>query len=208
MTNTLFILLSVNMKKIIICILCIVGFTWSIWMCQDVKLPFQGELSSKHPFTKSTGGKEDTTDIWELVDIRETYIEEGKGRRTIIVRLLDIFWLEHGTERENDHKFLNYARAIINMALWLVALIALIMTIYTFYMMFFTENDAWIKKAKWNMIGIFIALGIIWLAWIIVSFIFWWYKENRKDKEKDLFSAPTSFNYENRATNDQIYFTV
>jgi NADH:ubiquinone oxidoreductase subunit 6 (subunit J) len=69
------------------------------------------------------------------------------------------------------------------MALGLIAFIAVIMTIYTFYMILFSDNEEWIKKAKWNLFGIFIALAIIWLAWIIVSFIFWRYQSNRKEKE-------------------------
>ena len=105
---------------------------------------------------------------WDLVD---------RWENSIIIRLLEVFWLDSNTD--NDLKFIDYAKSIVNMALGLISIIALITSIYTFYMMFFTENEAWIKKAKWNMIGIFIALGIIWLAWIIVSFIFWRYKSNR-----------------------------
>lgn len=116
----------------------------------------------------------DTTDLWDHVSVKEK-------DSTIIVRLLWVFWLDTDTNR--DLKFLDYARAIINMALWLVAFIALIMTLYTFYMMFFSENEAWIKKAKWNLIGIFIALAILWLAWLIVSFIFWWYQSNWQNNE-------------------------
>ena len=109
----------------------------------------------------------DCTDLWNNVDI--------KDNDSIINRLLNVFGLNSDTFSW-DHKFINYAKAILNIALWLLSFIALIMTIYTFYMMFFTENEAWAKKAKWNLIGIFIALAIIWLSWLIVSFIFRWYQ--------------------------------
>jgi 4-amino-4-deoxy-L-arabinose transferase-like glycosyltransferase len=96
------------------------------------------------------------------------------------------------------------------MALGLISLIALIMTIYTFYLMFFTENEAWIKKAKWNLIGIFIALAIIWLAWLIVSFIFWRYQSNWKDNEQDI---GTNTQWQTTMSRDktnknQIYLTI
>jgi hypothetical protein len=42
----------------------------------------------------------------------------------------------------DDHKFINYVKAILNVALGLLSMVALVMTIYTFYMMFFTENEA------------------------------------------------------------------
>lgn len=112
------------------------------------------------------------TDLWNCTVIKP---EKIWGWDTIIIRLLWQFWLD--TSGDRDLKLIDYVRAILNMALWLLSLVALIMTIYTFYMMFFSENEAGIKKAKWNLVGIFIALGIIWLAWLIVSFIFWRYKE-------------------------------
>ena len=112
------------------------------------------------------------TDLWNQVDIRN-----NGNNLSIINRLLSVFGLDSDT-LSWDHKFLNYAKAILNIALWLLSLIALIMTIYTFYMMFFTDNETWIKKAKWNLVGIFIALAIIGLAWLIVSFIFRWYQNN------------------------------
>lgn len=121
------------------------------------------------------------TDLWNCVSVKE---DKQRDDETIIRRLLWVFWLD--TSKDKDLKFIDYARAILNMALGLLAFIALIMTIYTFYMMFFTDDEAWTKKAKQSLIGIFIALGIIWLAWIIVSFIFWWYQSNWKDKEDQI----------------------
>lgn len=162
------------MKKTIVYImsLCmILGLGW-IWLCEWQKYGrWWIELKSEMPYesgiiSTQCDGK---TDLWNCVSLDE-------GSDTIIVRLLWVFWLDN--EIWKDHKFIDYARAIMNMALWLVSFIALAMSIYTFYMMFFTENEAGIKKAKWNLVGIFIALAIIWLAWIIVSFIFRWYHEN------------------------------
>ncbi len=120
------------------------------------------------PFSWSPTTSSDNTDIGNEVSIREN---------SIMNQLLEVFWLDSDALWW-DHKFLNYAKAILNMALWLLSMIALVMTIYTFYMMFFSDNDAGIKKAKWNLVGIFIALAIIWLARIIVSFIFRWYQSN------------------------------
>ena len=113
----------------------------------------------------------DCTNLWDNVYVKDS--------NSIINRLLEVFGLNSDTFLW-DHKFISYAKAILNLALGLLSLIALVMTIYTFYMMFFTDNEAWIKKAKWNLVGIFIALAIIGLSWIIVSFIFRWYQSNRQ----------------------------
>lgn len=138
-----------------------------------------GQLESDVPYSLSNDPECDSTDLWNCISVKE-------NEDTIIIRLLQVFGLDDS--REKDLKFIDYARAILNMALGLLAFIALIMTIYTFYLMFFTENEAWAKKAKWNLVGIFIALAIIWLAWLIVSFIFWWYQSNWKEQEKTIES--------------------
>jgi hypothetical protein len=122
---------------------------------------------------------------WDLItDIPECswddcieLLPEIDDEDSIIGQLLSIFWLNNSA-LSWDHKFIKYVRWILNMALGILSMIALVMTIYTFYMMFFSDNEAWTKKAKGNLIGIFIALAIIWLAWLIVSFIFRWYQSH------------------------------
>ena len=190
--------------KHIMTIWIIVWITGVFCMCEWQRYSFWWtSLSTDMPYIQDAELPTcDSTNIWDCVSIKEETKEDS-----IIIRLLWVFGLD--TDRNNDHKFLDYARAIINMALWLVALIALIMTIYTFYMMFFTENEAWIKKAKWNLVGIFIALGILWLAWIIVSFIFRWYQSNWKWRENDIQSNNIVVTYSNtKQNNNQIYLTI
>ena len=136
-------------------------------------------------------------DLWDQVDI--------KNDNSIITRLLDVFNID--IVKNDEHKFLNYVKAILNVALGLLSMIALIMTIYTFYMMFFSENEAWAKKAKWNLIGIFIALAIIWLAWLIVSLIFWWYQRYRQ-YQNDIIKQADITSMVDYKLDDQIYLTV
>lgn len=157
----------------------------SFCLWQEWYLRINGELNKKFPYQDirtdnlvCDGG----TDLWNCTSVKED--ERRWWEETIIRRLLWVFGLD--TSKGKDLKFIDYARAIMNIALGLVAFIALIMTIYTFYMIFFSENEAWIKKAKENLTGIFIALAIIWLAWLIVSFIFWWYQSNWKLKEENI----------------------
>lgn len=159
-----------KISKIFATILVFIWIWVSSFSCFGQLSLWPGGINSDEafPFSWSPTTSDDNTDIGNRVDIREN---------SIMNQLLEVFWLDSDALWW-DHKFLNYAKAILNMALWLLSMIALIMTIYTFYMMFFTENEAWIKKAKWNLVGIFIALAIIGLARIIVSFIFRWYQSN------------------------------
>lgn len=167
-------------NKLRISILSMSVIVWFIWsFCLWLKWNY-GLLDEDYPYEddkvvcdESDGG---STELWECTSIKE-------NDDTIIVRLLEVFGLDYSTDKERDLKFIDYAKAIMNIVLALVAFIALVMTIYTFYMIIFSENEEWIKKAKWNLFGIFIALIIIWLAWLIVSVIFWWYQDNWESRE-------------------------
>jgi hypothetical protein len=191
------------MKKSIIYFMSlgIIIWLWWFWLCEWQKFGWE-TLEEKNPYTNNQAKLPecDSTNIWDCVSVKEE-------DETIILRLLKVFWLDNDTGR--DHKFIDYARAIINMALWLVSFIALGMSIYTFYMMFFSENEAWIKKAKWNLIGIFIALGVLWLAWIIVSFIFRWYQSNWQERESDIISGTVAIQSNNETiSNKEIYLII
>jgi len=157
----------------------------SFCLWQEWYLRINGKLNNNFPYQDTRTDNlvcDGGTDLWNCTSVKED--EKRWWEETIIRRLLWVFGLD--TSKGKDLKFIDYARAIMNIALGLVAFIALIMTIYTFYMIFFSENEAWIKKAKENLTGIFIALAIIWLAWLIVSFIFWWYQSNWKLKEENI----------------------
>ena len=187
----------------------LIWFIWSslclwqlIWWWKDLDY-----IGSDFPYSHESVKQEcDSTNLWDCVDI--------KDNDSIINRLLVVFWLDTDTFWW-DHKFINYAKAILNMALWLISMIAFVMIIYTFYMMFFSDNDAWIKKAKWNLVWIFIALAVIWLAWIIVSFIFWRYRTERKNNQVKLISYSNTHKEKMISTvenetevKNQIYFTI
>ena len=176
----------------------------SIWFIYSFCFWWDYELDSYFPYrSERTNALEcDSTNLWDCTSIKED--EKKPVEYTIIRRLLKVFGLKE--DKYDNLKFIDYAKAIINIALTLTAFIALIMTLYTFYMVIFSESEAGIKKAKWNLVGIFVALAIIWLAWLIVSFIFRWYRTNWFDRNKDEdIEEITMVNHE---LNDWIYFTI
>lgn len=82
---------------------------------------------------------------------------------------------------DTNPSFLFYLKTIVNLLLSFVSLIALILMIYAFYMIFFKKDEAGFSTAKQMIKWIVIALVIIWLSWIIVSFLFRFEKENTQD---------------------------
>ena len=137
------------------------------------------EYNFEYPYPEGNfPGDTPTCTDWDCSEfIPQTPIDD---QDSIMGQLLSIFWLNNDA-LSWDHKFIKYVRWILNIALWVLSQIALIMTIYTFYMMYFSDNEAGTKRAKQNLVGIFIALAIIWLAWLIVSFIFRRYQSNWED---------------------------
>ena len=188
-----------KIKTYITCIPIIIWLIWSVclwklWTWDYWKLewdfPYESQATDNLKCDSST-------DLWNCTSVKE-------NDDTIIVRLLEVFWLDNDTSKDKDLKFIDYAKAILNMALGLISFITLIMTIYTFYMMIFSENEAWIKKAKWNLVGIFIALCVIWLAWSIVSVIFWRYQNQWKIREKSIeWNAANATTAMNNVINNQ-----
>lgn len=69
-----------------------------------------------------------------------------------------------------------YVRTIINLLLWLTSFVALIIVIYTFYLMFFSDDAKWMETVKKNLKWVAIALVILGFSRVIVSFIFNFYK--------------------------------
>jgi hypothetical protein len=66
----------------------------------------------------------------------------------------------------------DYIKWIMNIALGLVSFVSLILVIYAFYLIFFDKGEEGVKKAKKILTGVAIALVIIGLSRLIVSFFF------------------------------------
>ena len=57
-----------------------------------------------------------------------------------------------------------------------MSFVALVIVIYSFYLMFFTEDSKGIDQVKKNLIGVAIALVVLGVSRFIVSFIFDFYQ--------------------------------
>ena len=96
----------------------------------------------------------------------------------MLPKLLQILWLNPATYLQNPDTpaALIYIRGIINLLLGLTSFIALIMVIFSFYLLFFSEDAKGMDKVKKNLKGVAIALIILGLSRSIVSFIFNFYQ--------------------------------
>jgi vancomycin permeability regulator SanA len=99
------------------------------------------------------------------------------------------FW---GPTYEGIPKALIYVKNIVNLLLWLVSFVALVIILYSFYLMFFTEDSKWIEQVKKNLKGVAIALVILGFSRIIVSFIFDFYQKRLLNPQTEITFVSSS----------------
>jgi len=158
-------------KRLLFIVLVLVWVSWFLVRWEDF------------PYTDANGWATITNDdsntsleIWKIIN--ENAVQADNS---ILQRLLLIFKLKWSNRynAETWHlKAFAYVKMIVNYMLTLVSLIALILTIYGFYLMFFSGQDEWLKKAKKILTWVAIAMAIMWLSRFIISFIFWVYNTN------------------------------
>ena len=107
-------------------------------------------------------------DYWPTLKDSIEYNRQG-GLQTILGLFMPKteLYLDDG-----NPSVLFYLKTIVNTLLSFVSLVALILMIAAFYMIFFRKDDAGITTAKQMIKWIVIALVIIWLSRIIVSFLY------------------------------------
>ncbi len=149
-------------KKILSII--VIWIIW-IWFSLAIDFPYSGINSS-------------TNDIdTDFSNILKESIDNNNTNW--IPRLLNMFMPNTTIYMwENWPSVLFYLKTIVNLLLSFVSLIALILTIYAFYMIFFKKDDAGISMAKQMLKWIAIALVVIALSRIIVSFLYRFENQN------------------------------
>lgn len=82
------------------------------------------------------------------------------------------FFQLNGKTYDGEAPATEYVKSLLNMALGFVSFISLILVIFAFYLILFDKGEEGVKKAKKILIGVAIAIALMGLSWIIVSFFF------------------------------------
>lgn len=96
-----------------------------------------------------------------------------QNKDTVMVRILKLFNMDAFIIEDNERPAFAMVVTMINFALTLTGLIALIVLIYAFSKMFFSGDEDGIGDAKKVMINVFIAIAIIAVSAFIVNFLFY-----------------------------------
>jgi|GEM_PF-403003 len=82
------------------------------------------------------------------------------------------FFQLKGTTYDGKAPATEYVKNLLNIALGLTSFISLILVIFAFYLILFDKGEEGVKKAKKILMGVAIAIALMGLSWIIVSFFF------------------------------------
>lgn len=91
---------------------------------------------------------------------------------TLLYKIRQYFRLTGNETYDQDKPATGYVTMILNMVLWLTSFVSLILILFAFYLMFFQKGEEWFAKAKKILIGVAIALVVMALSRLIVSFFF------------------------------------
>jgi len=97
---------------------------------------------------------------------------DTQDSKSLLTRLTDFFRLSGTSYSTGTSRATNYVKWILNILLGLVSFLSLVMVIFAFYLIFFSKWEEAVWKAKKILVGVGIALTIMWLSWFIASFFF------------------------------------
>ena len=151
------------LKKILLYCLILFWVTTTIVYAWD----FYYDYEATSPWT-------DTTEIAKIIDN-----DAVEKQSSVLYKIRKMFWLTWWLYSKDDNNVaINYIKKLMNMALWFVSFIALVVTLYAFYLMFFSKQEEWMEKAKSILKWVAIAIAVMWLSYFIVSFIIYIYTSN------------------------------
>lgn len=114
----------------------------------------------------NTSVSQNKLELWEIIK-QDNLITPN----TTLYKIREFFGLAE-EKYPGPKPAIAYIKTIVNWLLWLVSFIALVVTIFAFYQIFFDKGEEGVAKAKKMMIGIMVALAIMWISRYIVSYFY------------------------------------
>jgi len=163
-----------TIKKLTFSLVTLGSFIWMWFSAQNF------------PYTEITVPWENTpVDIDISTIIKEEIINDDLNTpdsKNWLNRILKIFMPNTAMYMWSEWpSILFYLKTIVNLLLSFISLISLILLIFAFYMIFFKKDEAGITTATQIIKWVVIALVVIWLSRIVVSFLFRFENENTQD---------------------------
>jgi len=151
----------------------ILGAILALWTFVPVISVGQQFSDTQFPYdinsTTQPQGTDETTNLANVIQ------QDTVNPTTSILKRLTNFFRLSWTSYDNPNstsKATDYVKWILNILLGLVSFLSLAMIIFAFYLIFFSKGEDGVGKARKILVGVGIALAIMWLSWFIASFFF------------------------------------
>lgn len=168
--KTFFTTVSQNIYKNIFYI---VGGIFALWTFIPAVSLGQQFSDTAFPYDIQWQEYTDTTTDATKTNLATDLIKTDTNQSTsILQRLTDFFRLSGTSYDTGNSPATNYVKRILNILLGLVSFLSLVMVIFAFYLIFFSKGEDGVGKAKKILIGVGIALAVMWLSRFIASFFF------------------------------------
>ncbi len=148
---------------------------WIFLVGSYVPIVSLGQQFSNTEFPYDIQGQEYTPSEATKTDIAaELIVPDTQNKTSLLQRLTDFFRLSDTSYNADGStaKATNYVKWILNILLGFVSFLSLVMIIFAFYLIFFSKWEDGVAKARKILIGVAIALAVMWLSWFIASFFF------------------------------------
>jgi hypothetical protein len=121
------------------------------------------------PYTDNNYTANPTTNVGQV-------LKQWNQAGSLLENLLTLFGINYA-DPTNKGKAIVYVQIIINYVLALLGAIAVMIILYSFFMIFFGKGDDGVAKARKTIIWAAVALIIMWLSAYIVNYLFYIYNK-------------------------------
>lgn len=142
----------------------VIAFSLVINMCFLSQAQAWNVYDASFPYTDANYTANPTTDFGQV-------LQQSNQWWSVLENMLDLFGINYAWPR----KAISYVQILINYILALLWFIAVLLIIYSFYMIFFGKSDDAIAKARKTVIWATIAIVVIAASAYIVNLLFYLY---------------------------------
>lgn len=139
-------------------------FSLLVNMCLMFQAQAWNIYNASFPYTDGNYTANPTTDVGQV-------LKQSNQWWSLLEDFLDLFGINYSW----PEKAISYVQVLINYVLALVWFIAVLILIYSFYMIFFGKSDDGIAKARKTVIWASIAIVVIAASAYIVNLLFYLY---------------------------------
>lgn len=150
------------LKRIVLLISFLVLWAW-VCLSQNFWNEIWNDNRFSFPYDEQPVDATDSTDISTI-----TKQQVVQPRQSLIWQLMNAFNINYST----NTKWEFYVKKVVNYFLAIVSVVALVVLIYGFYMVFLWNSEENLKKARKYIFLAATSLFIMWVSWFIISWIF------------------------------------